>query len=349
MLDRLKARSNSYAHLIKANIYNKLGFLTYPYTAHLIPTWRCNLRCKTCNAWKRKADPELSTEDMIKALTQLKSLDIIKIIGGEPFLRNDLHILVNEIRKTINPYIIQIVTNGFLTDKILEFAESTAYEAIHFRVSLDGIGRIHDSIRGVEGAFENAYSTLKGLVKLRERKKIIIGINFSVTDETLQDMEEVIGFCNDLRIDFAPGIPVTPFLEDVNTNEASHKTVKFTDRNIFQEKYKKNIISERKGLNFLERRFFRKINNDIFNRLIFGKISRKFLCRELRNLIYLHPNGDIVTCGLNHKKVGNLIEKDLRDIWFGKEIETFRNNVDRCPGCLQSAVEILSRIYFLGK
>lgn len=343
---RLKARFNSYLHVIMANIYNRLGLITHPYVAHFIPTWRCNLKCKMCNVWKMAKGYELTTEEMLKVLKQLKSLDVIKITGGEPFLRKDLDILVDEIRKGINPLLLHIITNGVLTDRILEFARSVGYEAIHFRLSLDGVGRTHDVMRGVDGAFDRAYSTLKGLVMLRESKGFAVGVNFNVTDETLKDMDEIMKLCHGLKVDFVPGIPVTPFLEDINPDERIHRIIGIANREIFREKYKKKIARKESGLNLLERSFLRRTDDDIFDKLISENIQRKFRCRELRNLIYIHPNGDIVSCGLDHKRAGNLLEKNLRDIWFGSEIRTSRQKVDECPGCLQSAVEILSRLYY---
>lgn len=345
-LGRLRARFNSYIHVITSNIYNRSGLITYPYAAHFIPTWRCNLKCKMCNVWKMPEGSELTTEEMLKVLRQLKSLDIIKITGGEPFLRKDLDILVNEIRKEINPFILHIITNGVATDRILEFARSVGYEAIQFRVSIDGIGKTHDTMRGADGAFDRAYSTLDGLVRLRESKGFGVGVNYNVTDETLQDMDEMFKLCNDLKVDFVPGIPVTPFLEDVNPGRVVHRIIGIADRERFREKYKEKVARREKGLNLLEGSFLKKIDNDIFDKLISDNIHRKFRCRELRNLIYIHPDGKIVTCGLNHKRVGNLFEENLKDLWFSKGIRTFRQKVDECTGCLQSAVEILSRLYY---
>jgi MoaA/NifB/PqqE/SkfB family radical SAM enzyme len=88
----------------------------------------------------------------------------------------------------------------------------------------------------------------------------------------------------------------------------------------------------------------RVITKHTFERQLEGDIQR-FSCRELRDLLYLLPNGDVVRCGLDHRPVGNLRDSTFDEIWFGEEVKAFRQRVDQCPGCLQASVQILSRLY----
>ena len=62
-------------------------------------------------------------------------------------------------------------------------------------------------------------------------------------------------------------------------------------------------------------------------------------------MLYLLPNGNVVRCGMDHKPIGNVREQTFDEIWFGTQIEAFRKKVDDCPGCMQSSVQIMSRIY----
>jgi hypothetical protein len=72
---------------------------------------------------------------------------------------------------------------------------------------------------------------------------------------------------------------------------------------------------------------------------------RPFGCRELRNLIYVFPNGDLVYCGLRHVRAANLIEEDFDTAWGSVAMDGHRREIDQCPGCPQAAIEILSRLY----
>ena len=73
--------------------------------------------------------------------------------------------------------------------------------------------------------------------------------------------------------------------------------------------------------------------------------AHRFHCRELRDLIYVKPNGDLVRCGLDHKPIGNLRHQSFQELWRGEDIKAFHKKVDDCPGCLQASVMILSRLY----
>jgi hypothetical protein len=86
------------------------------------------------------------------------------------------------------------------------------------------------------------------------------------------------------------------------------------------------------------------VTKNTFERQLDGDVQR-FACRELRDLLYFLPNGNIVRCGLDHRPIGNVRENTFDEIWFGEGIKEFRKRVSDCPGCLQASVQILSRLY----
>lgn len=339
------ARIKAYFNTLQAVAYNRTKRIPYPRSAHFVPTFRCNGRCIMCDIWKRTPPPELSTQEMKRVLSQLTCLDIIKVIGGEPTLRDDLIELVHYIRKSINPYILQIISNGFQPDHLEALAKETAWSGLMIRISLDGRGDRHDEIRGFTGAYNLVCDSLQRLVNIRKHQQFRIGINFNVTDRTLQDYSPLKAMADDLGVDFIPGIPVKPFLDAKGSLSVEKKTVFLS----MQKEAMKSLIGKqmqnKKNYPFFERLFLSRTDDRIFEKLLFSEKSLRFRCMELRSLIYVLSNGDIITCGLDHEPVGNLVQEDLSSIWRSNRIKEFRKRVDECPGCLQSAVEILSRMY----
>ena len=65
----------------------------------------------------------------------------------------------------------------------------------------------------------------------------------------------------------------------------------------------------------------------------------------LKDLIYLLPNGNLVRCGMDNAPIGNLREQSFDEIWYGESIRSRRQKVTDCPGCMQSSVQIMSRVY----
>ena len=104
-----------------------LGFprlLPMNYTVSLLYT--CNSRCSTCNVWKKKAR-DFSVEEYVKTFKSIgRSPYWITFSGGEPFLRQDLVQIVTMIYKISRPRIINIPTNGILTQGIAEKVEAIA-------------------------------------------------------------------------------------------------------------------------------------------------------------------------------------------------------------------------------
>ena len=75
-----------------------------PHAAHLITTYRCNLKCLGCGSWKVQDHADLSTEEWLGVFRQLRSLDVVKLLGGEPFVRKDMKDLMIGVRDIIDPY-----------------------------------------------------------------------------------------------------------------------------------------------------------------------------------------------------------------------------------------------------
>src|SRR3972149_1169181 len=94
------------------------GMLPISYTVSL--TYRCNSRCKTCNIYSRNSD-ELSVEEYERAFLSIgKSPHWITFSGGEPFLRRDIADICIKAYELCSPRIINIPTNGILSDKIVK-------------------------------------------------------------------------------------------------------------------------------------------------------------------------------------------------------------------------------------
>jgi MoaA/NifB/PqqE/SkfB family radical SAM enzyme len=332
----------AYSRVIKNNFLNLVRFKVYPRAAHFILTWRCNLKCKSCSAWEKDGGDELNKDEIRRLFGKVKFLDILKITGGEPFIREDIISIIAAAKKIINPYVIQITTNGTYTDRIVECIKQTHFTHLHLRISLDGVGEVHDEIRGVKGCYDKVRETILTLIELRKRKKLTfrLGINYGLREDTIPFITEMFKFCKENDIDLILGYPVKPFLEDINFNfaefsiETSNKTL---------EIYRAYINRQNPGNNFWESLVTNFLNKEFLRKKSLKNL--KFDCRELKDLIYILPNGDVVICGLRQKKMFNLLKDDFRRNWFGKNIRYWREVVKNCPGCLQASVRILSRIY----
>ena len=151
--------------------------LTYSVTA------ACQSRCKTCQIGQMfcndptRPEKDLKLDEIEKIFKTMKPVYFFNMSGGEPFMRKDLPEIVRLACKYLKPRVVHTPTNAILSDRIIEYSEKIInivreYDpTVPFTVkpSIDGVGELHDEIRGVKGNFKKLLQTIEGLKKLEEK------------------------------------------------------------------------------------------------------------------------------------------------------------------------------------
>jgi MoaA/NifB/PqqE/SkfB family radical SAM enzyme len=139
-------------------------------------TFVCDARCTMCNNWKRgnrKEDMSLAQIDGAFDHEFWGAVENLNISGGEPTTRNDLPDMVEMFHKRL-PRLrkIGINTTGLtpnraipMLTRIVEFCAAKGL-LISIRVSLDGIGDVHNQVRDVKRGFEKACQTIDAMQAL---------------------------------------------------------------------------------------------------------------------------------------------------------------------------------------
>ncbi len=151
-------------------------------------TRRCNLHCVHCysDSYDYKYNDELSTEEGTALINDLSDFKCPVIIfsGGDPLLRGDLFFLAEYAKnKGIR---CALSTNGITTDRAIAKKIKDAGFA-YVGVSLDGIGDVNDSFRGVKGAFKKG---LDGMRYCRD-EGIRVGIRFTMSRRTISELPKI--------------------------------------------------------------------------------------------------------------------------------------------------------------
>jgi len=116
----------------------------------LNPHNRCNCRCTMCDIWKNTAREELRAADIERQIESLERLSVewVVLSGGEALMHSDLWQLTAILR--VRKIRITLLSSGLL---ISRDAARIVDQVDDLIVSLDGPQPVHDSIRGVPGAF----------------------------------------------------------------------------------------------------------------------------------------------------------------------------------------------------
>ena len=347
-LPQLSPRFRAWKNIATSAAMRRLSpdWIPSPHAGHLIVTFKCNLKCECCPSWRFKDHEDLTTEEWLTAFQQLKSLDIVKILGGEPLVRKDIIELLSGVREIIDPFMLQMTTNGMLTQRTVDVIHAIAWPGLQLRISVDGTEETHDQMRGTKGSWKQVTQTVREVADLREKYGFKLGINFALTDESLPELDYMVDFAESVGADLIPGVNLDPFLIGAKPPEEGErqKVIMVSDIEAALRGLHDKRVGLRKQLPGVDHLLSRFLVRDTFTRQLRGE-QYPFTCRELRDLIYLLPNGDLVRCGLDHRAVGNLKDNTIQELWNSPEISACRDKVDACPGCYQARVQIMSRLY----
>lgn len=341
-------------NVIQSIIKNQFRIIQYPAFITFIVTWRCNSKCIFCDVWKKKdnGQEDMNVDEIAAFFKQLKPIDVIRITGGEPFLRKDLHEIINTINKLNNPGMIHLTTNGFLTEQIIDTINKIENpEKIHIKVSIDGIGYKHDKTRNIPGAYKKAMATLKALWELQQTKKIFIGVNQAIINEDeIQSYFDLKKELQAYNIAIYPSIAYDAenalYSNKLNVDPAlSFKPFGKFSNNALQLFFKQLIQDGKEVNNFQERLVDKYHLKGLYNRMVNNKSEPTPRCVALNNHLRLLPNGDIPVCLYNGKIIGNVKNTDFKSLWFSEEAKKQRKWVAKCPGCWQSCESAVNSIY----
>ena len=170
----------------------KAGILTPPPPplVQILPTERCNLRCKMCNQWGLKGiylngrqPTELDPVVLERVLGELSASDpVVNIHGGEPFAYSAIDELMAMLIR--HPLDVLFTTNGTLLGPQTEVLVRLRRSA--FLISVDGPEASHDKIRG-PGAFRAMEDGVRALVKAtrqRSGRRPLMLMNCTVSEFT---------------------------------------------------------------------------------------------------------------------------------------------------------------------
>lgn len=146
----------------EANPYSKSTYLRSTYAVWEL-TLKCNLRCIHCGSRAGPCRPEeLSTAEAMDLVHQLAEVGIkeVSLIGGEAFLRRDWLDIAREIRSC--GMRLTMTTGGFgVGPKMAEKMAEVGFAGVS--VSVDGLQREHDLLRGRDKSFDWAFKAIEAI------------------------------------------------------------------------------------------------------------------------------------------------------------------------------------------
>ena len=149
-------------YLGKEEILNTLKIRRKPKVIQMPITSRCNSRCVTCNIWKEHTKTDINPEKLKKVLSSsfFSDVNMVGLNGGELTLVPNFFEILDAVFTLPKLKYIHLISNGLLPDKLLPLLEKVKEKCdkkgiqMGFTLSVDGVGKTHELIRGVPKCFE---------------------------------------------------------------------------------------------------------------------------------------------------------------------------------------------------
>jgi MoaA/NifB/PqqE/SkfB family radical SAM enzyme len=283
--------------------------------ASIIVTYRCNARCNMCDVFNYPTKPE--AEITAKDLESLPQLHFANITGGEPFIRPDLEEIIEVVRRKAKRIVIS--SNGFFTERTIALFKK--HPDLGIRISIEGLPKANDEIRGIKDGFDRG---LRTLLALREMGIKDIGFGMTVQDRNAKDLLALYDLSDALGYEFATA-----------TLHNSHYFHKLDNKvqNVDMVAAEFTKLAEKLLKSNEPKKWFRAyFNMGLINYL---KGNKRWLPCEMGSDnfgFFIDPTGNVLPCnGMNEPMpMGNIKEKPLMEILHGEEAQKIRGCVAAC-------------------
>lgn len=298
-------------------------------------SYKCNCQCIMCHIWqKQKGNNELTLKQISNFFDKYLINNFVRIInltGGEPTLDNKLENIIKIILKKCKKLQrIDIPTNGIDSDVTVDKIERILamlfpYQNIRLTVTiaLDGIGKIHEKIRGKSRIFEDVKRTIKGLKELTEiYPYFFLSLNTVINKVNYDKLDEIIDFAKNEQVylNFTPAALSEIGVESVKANQP----FRLTKNERLRVLNSIGKLDEIQNISEINKKFLIGIFKN--NRRVVDCIFRQ------KKAILIEPNGDSYLCG-NFKSfsLGNVTEDDFEYIW--RKAKLPKNWREICSKC----------------
>lgn len=274
----------------------------------------CNSKCQMCNIWQQKFDYQITPSDLAQVLSSSLFSEVrsVGVNGGEPTLRRDLAELVDILFKKLPKLLsISLITNSLNSNQVIERIGEVGQVVqshsglLDVMVSLDGVGDVHDKVRGRAGNFENAVKVINFIQPSTLVSSYRLGC--TVIRENIYGLHNLLEFAlsKNTYIKYRLGIPHQRLY-------SKHVTDPFALS--FQEKYHLSIFLENLIQSYEESEQQKFFYRSLIDQLMYSK-SRIAGCDWQHRGATLSARGELLYCAVESKTLGSAITQDSEDLY----------------------------------
>lgn len=306
---------------------------------------RCNMLCDFCchAAMDARKTPMMSAEQWGLVFKKSKCLIQLTITGGEPFIRDDLVEIIDNIILACGVPRVSINTNGFYTSKVVDFLPKliNKHKNTEFTlsISLDGQEETHDKVRNFKGAYKSVLKTIDLIKEYRKLTNFYLKLSSVLTNENKNDLAVLLDQTVTWPIDFHEVI----LIRDVPKKDQLKLKDSYTQLSRAQHQRASKVW--KKSFNS---KLFEKIYLETIKRIDSEKVFSP--CLAGGRFIEIFPDGVVRGCEIekmwDKSEIGKVDghTRDIVDVIKSKEAKNFREIAKKCT-CTFECANVISTVY----
>ncbi len=299
-----------------------------PTSISILLTNRCNARCVHCDIWKNRgredtpAVPEWKT--VLTDLRRWLGPVGIAFTGGEALLRPYTPELIAHAASL--GLFVELLTHGWWEDQS-RIENAALANPGRITVSLDGIGDLHNVVRGRDKFYDKTLASIETMLRVRRERGLGFAIRLKtvIMDQNLEAVHEVARFASrdGMRVFYQPveqnyNTPEDPrwFERSANWPRDPEKAVRAVERLIALKREGLHIDNSYEQLRAMIP-YFRNPAALRVSVQAHTAHEKRTPCAALTNM-QIMPNGDVLAC-YSMPPIGNFTQTPIREMWRGRK------------------------------
>lgn len=310
------------------------GRAGWPTILNLPITDNCNSRCVMCDVWKNDSRNEMTVDELRQVLSDplFGRIEHVGISGGEPTLRADLIELIKAVLGELDCLkSLSITSHGFHVARwkrlLPELSRLCAERGINFtlNLSLDGIGEVHDTVRGIPGGYQRVLSTYQ----CAREHGVNVTFQTTVSRPNVFGVGRVLHFAETMgaEVDFRAATDIARLKNKISMREVALLPA---ERSFFAD-----FLTSSNVLRATPSPARRLFYQNLARQLTRGA-PRRAPCFYQREGVLLDPHGNLFHCSISEEVLGNTLQTSAAEIYFSEANEAHRKHLlaNTCPVCV---------------
>lgn len=198
----------------------------------------CNLRCKHCYVLARKYKPQILSYGILnKIITEIEKIGVwqLDLTGGEIASHPEILKILDRVQDT--HLLVNLFSNLSIDNqKFLDAVVASKPKLVI--TSIDGNNAaIHDSFRGVNGAFDRTVKNIRYL----QSEGVPVRVNVSLSKNNYKNLKDIVAFIKkEIKVPFIIG--------DIQCTDPATKEILISREKVVESivKYQSDIYTDRK-------------------------------------------------------------------------------------------------------